>query len=83
MQETPLHIASRFVEGGEKCALLLLKSGANTNMARSDGVTPLHVAASEGNADIIRLLLVDGANALLQNQVFFLRIRIVLSKLPC
>lgn len=52
-------------------------------MARSDGVTPLHVAASEGNADIIRLLLVDGANALLQNQVFFLRIRIVLSKLPC
>ena len=31
--ETPLHIAAR-TEGGEKCAEMLFKSGANVNSTR-------------------------------------------------
>lgn len=40
--ETPLHIASR-VTGGESCALMLLRSGAEPNITMENGDTPLHV----------------------------------------
>ncbi|ODM89562.1 Ankyrin-3 [Orchesella cincta] len=60
-QETPLHIGAR-VLGGEKCALMLLKSGANPNITMENGETPLHVAARHGRLKIIRLMLEDGAN---------------------
>nr|CAI5857375.1 unnamed protein product [Callosobruchus analis] len=41
LKETPLHIAAR-VKDGEKCALMLLKSGAGPNLATHDGNTPVH-----------------------------------------
>lgn len=70
LAETPLHIAARTTgEGGEKCAQMLLKSGSDPNLSRSDGDTPLHVAASVGHVDIARLLLADAADPLIQNQV--------------
>lgn len=47
---------------GEKCALMLLKSGADPNITMENGETPLHVAARHGRLRIIRLLLQDGAN---------------------
>ena len=68
LQETPLHIAARVTEGGEKCVQMLLKSGCDANISRADGVRPLHVAASQGHSGVVRLLLADGADPLLVNQ---------------
>ena len=69
LEETPLHIAASAPEGGEKCVQMLLKSGSDPNLRRSDGDTPLHVAASTGHVDVVRLLLADEADPLRQNQV--------------
>lgn len=69
-QETPLHIAAR-VDEGEKCAQMLLKSGADPNITMENGETPLHVAARHGRLRIIRLLLQDGANLQKTSKVFF------------
>lgn len=42
LRETPLHIAAR-VKDGDRCALMLLKSGAGANLTTDDGQTPVHV----------------------------------------
>ena len=56
--ETPLHIAARIEETrGEKCTKMLLKSGADTNMAMANGLTPLHIAGESGNLAIMKLLV--------------------------
>ncbi|XP_028981974.1 serine/threonine-protein phosphatase 6 regulatory ankyrin repeat subunit A [Diachasma alloeum] len=60
-KETPLHIAAR-VPDGDRCALMLLKSGAGPNVATEDGQTPVHVAASHGNITTLLLLLEDGGD---------------------
>ncbi|XP_047997142.1 serine/threonine-protein phosphatase 6 regulatory ankyrin repeat subunit B isoform X1 [Leguminivora glycinivorella] len=62
-RETPLHIAARIPEG-DKCALMLLKSGAGPNKATEDGMTPVHVAARYGNLATLILLLEDGGDPL-------------------
>lgn len=67
-RETPLHIASR-VKDGEKCALMLLKSGAGPNLATDDGQTPVHVAARTGNLHTLILLLEDGGDAMCRSNV--------------
>ncbi|KAF8774112.1 Ankyrin-1 like protein [Argiope bruennichi] len=59
--ETPLHIAAR-TAGGEKCAELLLKSGAEVNATQEDGETPLHFAARHGHLNTVALLLQDKAD---------------------
>jgi ankyrin repeat protein len=41
---------------------MLLKSGAETNMAMADGRTPLHVSAESGTIAVIRQLLANGAD---------------------
>lgn len=68
MQETPLHIAARVSDGGEKCVQMLLKSGCDANMSRADGGSPLHVAAGVAHAAVVRLLLADGAEPTLADQ---------------
>ena len=40
----------------------LLKSGADVNSARADGVSALHLAAGAGNVEIARVLMTAGAN---------------------
>jgi ankyrin repeat protein len=41
---------------------LLLKAGADPNVARSTGETPLMTAARTGNVDVLKLILAHSAN---------------------
>lgn len=68
LRETPLHIASR-VKDGDRCALMLLKSGAGPNLATDDGQTPVHVASRNGNVQTLILLLEDGGDAMFKSHV--------------
>nr|AOR81468.1 no mechanoreceptor potential C [Nilaparvata lugens] len=61
--ETPLHIAAR-VKEGDRCALMLLKSGANTNLPMENGQTAIHISAMQGNEHALMLLLEDGGDPL-------------------
>ena len=68
--ESPLHIAARIEESrGEKCTKMLLKSGADTNLALSDGKTPLHISAESGTIAVLRHLLANGADPWKQDKV--------------
>ncbi|XP_034945835.1 ankyrin-1 isoform X2 [Chelonus insularis] len=67
LRETPLHIAARVLDG-DRCALMLLKSGAGPNLTTDDGQTPVHVAASHGNLATLRLLLEDGGDPMYKSK---------------
>ena len=63
-EETPLHIAARIDEAkGEKCTKILIKSGADPNLAMGNGCTAVHVGASTGNLLVLRGLLQNGGDA--------------------
>lgn len=68
LRETPLHIAAR-VKDGDRCALMLLKSGAGANLTTDDGQTPVHVAAKYGNLPTLFLLLEDDGDAMCKSNV--------------
>lgn len=68
LRETPLHIAARVLEG-DRCALMLLKSGAGPNLTTDDGQTPVHVACKYGNTPTLLLLLEDGGDPVFRNSV--------------
>jgi ankyrin repeat protein len=68
LRETPLHIAAR-VKDGDRCALMLLKSGAGPNRTTDDGKTPVHIAAKYGNVTCLDLLLEDNGDPLLKSHV--------------
>lgn len=70
LRETALHIAAR-VKDGEKCALMLLKSGAGPNITTDDGQTPVHVAAKYGNLQTLLLLMDDGGDPQFKNKVHY------------
>lgn len=57
------------MKDGEKCALMLLKSGAGPNLVTDDGQTPVHVAAKHGNLQTMLLLLADGGDPQFKNKV--------------
>ncbi|KJH52965.1 ankyrin repeat protein [Dictyocaulus viviparus] len=61
--QTALHIAAS-LSGPEsrECAMMLLKSGGQPDVAQEDGETCLHLAARNGNKEIMRLLLNENAN---------------------
>ncbi|CAG9537301.1 unnamed protein product [Cercopithifilaria johnstoni] len=63
IDETALHIAASLTtEDAIECAVMLLKSGAQVNVTRNDGETPLHIAARNPLSGMIRLLLSEGAD---------------------
>ena len=75
--ETPLHIAARIEESrGEKCTKMLLKSGADTNLAMADGRTPLHISAESGTIAVLRQLLSNGADPVRVDNVSPILIRV-------
>lgn len=49
----------------------LLEYGASTNTVTRQGITPLHLAAQEGNVDIVTLLLARDAPINMGNKVHF------------
>ncbi|KAK3089890.1 hypothetical protein FSP39_007395 [Pinctada imbricata] len=65
--ETPLHIAARTKEG-EKCAEMLLKSGANVNATRENGETAMHIAARHGQLKMVIALLEEGGDPTQQSK---------------
>ncbi|EYC30062.1 hypothetical protein Y032_0005g2426 [Ancylostoma ceylanicum] len=67
--QTALHIAAS-LSGPEsrECAMMLLKSGGQPDVAQEDGETCLHLAARNGNKEIMRLLLNENANLQLMSK---------------
>lgn len=68
LKETPLHLGAR-VPDGDRCVLMLLKSGANPNIITENGETPVHVASRYGNVVTLDLLLDDQGDPLLKSHV--------------
>ncbi|CAI5438376.1 unnamed protein product [Caenorhabditis angaria] len=68
--QTALHIAAS-LNGPESrdCAMMLLKSGGQPDVAQQDGETCLHIAARNGNKEIMRLLLDENADAQISSQI--------------
>ena len=48
---------------------MLLKSGADTNLAMSNGMTPIMIAAESGNIAVLKLLLANNADPLKADKV--------------
>ena len=61
IDRTPLYVAARSCEGTE-VVRALVTAGADPNLAKSGGRTPLHGAADAGRVDILLYLLEAGAN---------------------
>lgn len=70
LKETPLHLGAR-VPDGDRCVLMLLKSGANPNITTENGQTPVHVAARYGNVNALDLLMEDMGDPILKSHVRF------------
>ena len=71
--ETALHIAARIENSrGERCTQMLIKSGADINLAMSDGKTPLHASAETGTISVLRYLLANGAEPMKQDNVLII-----------
>jgi ankyrin repeat protein len=47
--------------GNIEIVRILLDKGANVNVPRKDGITPLHLASNQGSVEIVKLLLDKGA----------------------
>ena len=58
---TPLHSAAYFSHGPEVAAALI-QAGADVNARNATGATPLYLAASAENTDILNVLLEAGAD---------------------
>lgn len=63
-----MHLGAR-VPDGDRCVLMLLKSGANPNITTENGQTPVHVAARYGNVNALDLLMEDMGDPVLKSHV--------------
>ncbi|XP_065650594.1 uncharacterized protein LOC101237623 isoform X2 [Hydra vulgaris] len=67
-EKTPLHLASEF--GHLHCVKLLIStSPGDVNSTDACGMTPLHLAVLNDRRDVIRLLIVSGANVYLRDNL--------------
>ena len=67
---TPLHYAASSTQGDQLgVAKLLLENAAYIDAASPNGSTPLMMAAMYGNASTLKLLLDEGADPTLKNQL--------------
>ncbi|XP_049816465.1 uncharacterized protein LOC126263415 [Schistocerca nitens] len=66
---TPLHyvVGCDSLLFAEEVTKLFLQHGGDPNIRNSDGLTPVHVAAAWGHADLLRLLLLNGGDPWLQD----------------
>src|SRR6185436_3379861 len=55
-------VADAAARGDREAVKSLLKSAADVNAAQGDGMTALHWAAMNGDADLAQMLIVAGAN---------------------
>uniref|UniRef100_A0A8W8JLN2 Uncharacterized protein n=1 Tax=Magallana gigas TaxID=29159 RepID=A0A8W8JLN2_MAGGI len=65
--ETPLHIAAR-TRDGERCAEMLMKSGADVNAVRENGETAMHIAARNGQLKMLQALMEEGGDPTQQSK---------------
>ena len=59
-------------QGNVSAMKLLLASGADIDIATSDGTTPAIAAAQENRIDVLKLLVAEGADINKANEVMFL-----------
>ena len=59
----PASIADAAMRGDRADVLTLIKQGADVNAPQGDGVTALHWAARQGDAELVTALVGAGANA--------------------
>jgi ankyrin len=69
-KETPLHLAAKLYDT-EKCAEILLKSGAKPDAANEIGEIPLHIACKFGQIKVAKLLLSEGSSPFTLSKVWF------------
>ena len=62
-----VHLAAFF--GHSEVLLLLIKFGANVNVANSSGYTPLHMACQSNRYDVLKILLEAKANPTIRNHI--------------
>src|ERR1700755_2807750 len=60
--ESASPVADAAMRGDTAAVRTLVKQGGDVNAAQGDGMTPLHWAASHGDADLTAVLLYAGAN---------------------
>jgi ankyrin repeat protein len=63
------YLIIRFFKDSEKCAEMLLKSGADPNITDDIGETALHIACRYGNLKLVKVFLIDGASPSFQSNV--------------
>ena len=71
-------------ETSERVALMqmLLTAGCNTNACNKDGMAPAHKAAAQGDADVVKLLVSNGASPNLQDSLGFTPMHFVCAVCP-
>src|SRR5437870_13415939 len=58
----PASVADAAMRGERASVLAMLKQGADVNAPQGDGVTALHWAARQGDAELVSALITAGAN---------------------
>ena len=64
-QSYPIHAA--LLNQHDTIAKMLIEAGAEVNVVQNSRISPLHIAAQQGNIDLIIILLENGANIQIQN----------------